>query len=59
MSPKTQNKIVITAFFIGLAILFAPMFFTPVSNNEIIAVPAQSLPGSAETGMDEANRDKH
>ena len=59
MSPKTQNKIVITAFFIGLAIVFAPMFFGPVNNNEIIAVPAQSLPGSAETGMDEANRAKH
>ena len=58
MSPKTQNKIVVAAFFLGLAVVFAPLFFENNDRDDLVAEPADALPGTAETGMDEATEAK-
>lgn len=57
MTPKTQNRIVLIAFFVGIAALFVPVFFDDIGRDEdIVAAPATALSGGSETGMHETDK---
>jgi len=59
IKPSVQDKIVLIMFVVALAGIFFPMFSSKSnSQNDLVAVPAKSLPGTGSEMIVESKNEK-
>lgn len=59
IKPSTQDKIVLIMFIAVLTGIFFPMFSSDSNNqNDLVAIPAKSLPGTGSEMIVESKNEK-